>query len=149
MCERLTGNRSGRKKRKNVRAIKSVNCEASMRTVLKASPIISALLLFGGCQKPDPGPPNTARLIFGALQIRDSQERDAALATACRESAGEGAAPSVLMGIPRIEDSNLRDSVAEECAVILGDDGQTDAAIDVAKLISSESKRDELLAKLK
>ena len=89
------------------------------------------------------------REILGALQIRDGKERDAALATACRESADQGSAPAVLMGISRIDDSSLRDEVAEDCAVILGDGGQPEAAIDVAKLISSESRRDDLLAKLK
>lgn len=88
------------------------------------------------------------RKVLGALQIRDGRERDTALATACRESADQGSAPAVLMGIPHVEDSSLRDEVAEECAVSLEDGGQTEAAIDVAKLISSEPRRDQLLARL-
>ena len=119
-----------------------------MRSVLKFAPIIVVLVLSVGCQPADPGPPNMMPEILGALQIRDDKERDAALATACRESADQGSAPAVLMGIPRIENASLRDEVAEDCAVILGDGGQTEAAVDVAKLISSESKRNPLLAKL-
>jgi len=119
-----------------------------MRSVPKLAPMILVLLVCGGCQQEDPGPPNMMREILGALQIRNGKERDAALATACRESAGQGSAPAVLMGIPRIENSSLRDEVAEACAVILKDDGQTEAAIDIAELISSESRRDDLLEKL-
>jgi|SRR5579872_5308996 len=119
-----------------------------MRSVLKLAATILVLLVSCGCRKADPGPPNTMRQVLGALQIRDARERDTALAAACRESADQLSAPAVLMGIPRIEDSSLRDEVAEDCAVILGDAGQTEAAIEVAKLISSESKRDDLLARL-
>lgn len=86
--------------------------------------------------------------ILGALQIRDAKARDAALATACRESADQGSAPTVLLGIPKIEDVTLRDQVAEECAVTLDESGQTEAAVDAAKLISSEPRRNQLLAKL-
>ncbi len=106
------------------------------------------LLIFSGCQQADPGPPNMMHEILGALQIRDGKERDTALATACRESADQGVAPAVLMGIPHIEDWSLRDQVAEECAGALDETGQTDAAVDVAKLISSEPRRDQVLAKL-
>jgi hypothetical protein len=125
-----------------------VTDEETMRSLLIIAPVILVLSYAGGCQKADPGPPNMMPQILGALQIRDGNERDATLATACRESAGQGSAPAVLMGIPRIEDSSLRDEVAAECAGILADDGQTDAAIETAKLISSESKRSELLEKL-
>src|SRR3954467_6982158 len=104
-----------------------------MRSVLKLVPMIVVLLNCVGCQPADPGPPNMMREVLGALQIRDARERDVALAAACRESAGQGSAPAVLMGIPHIEDSNLRDEVAEECAVSLDDGGQSDAAIDAAK----------------
>ena len=129
--------------------MKFVDLEESMRSVLKFASLILILLWTGGCQPAtDPGPPNMMRQVLGALQIRDVQERDAALATACRESADQGDAPTVLMGLPRIEDSQLRDQVAADCAGILVDVGQIDAAIDVAKLITNELKRDELLAKL-
>jgi len=129
--------------------MKSVNRQKSSRSVLKFAPLIVALVLSSGCQPADPGPPNMMPEILGALQIRDVKERDTALATACRESADQGSAPAVLMGIPRIEDLGLRDEVAEECAVTLDDGGQTEAAASVAKLISSESKRAALLARLK
>ena len=119
-----------------------------MRSVLKLALMIVLLIASGGCQPADPGPPNMMPEILGALQIRDGNERDAALATACRESADQGSAPAVLMGIPRIENDSLRDEVAEECAVTLDDGGQTEAAASVAKLISSQSKRAALLAKL-
>ena len=118
-----------------------------MRSVLKLAPMMLTLVLSGGCQPADPGPPNMMPEILGALQIRDGNERDAALATACRESADQGSAPAVLMGIPRIENASLRDEVAEDCAVILDDGGQTEAAVNVARLISNESKRDTLLAR--
>ena len=127
-----------------------------MRSVMKFARIQLAFLicicagcLCGGCHEADPGPPNMMREVLGALQIRDGKERDAALATACRESADQGSAPAVLMGIPRIEEGELRDKVAEDCAVILQDSGQPEAATDVAKLITIEAKRNELLAKLK
>jgi hypothetical protein len=119
-----------------------------MRSLATVAGMIWLVLVCGGCQRTDPGPPNMMPHILGALQIRDGKERDAALANACRESASQGSVPAVLMGIPRIEDGSLRDEVAEECALVLGDGGQTEGAIDVAKLISSESRRDELLARL-
>ncbi|HEY3966758.1 MAG TPA: hypothetical protein VGM05_19505 [Planctomycetaceae bacterium] len=119
-----------------------------MRSELKFAVFVVVLFLCGGCEQKDPGPPNMMPQILGALQIRDARERDAALAAACRESADQGSAPAVLMGIQRIEDVDLRDEVAADCAISLGDSGQIEAAVEVAKLISSESKRDELLAKL-
>ncbi len=120
-----------------------------MNSVIKC--VLSFLGLFFciGCQKADPGPPNMMREVVGALQIRDAKERDTALATACRESADEGSAPAVLMGLPHIEDVNLRDDVAEECAGTLEEAGHNEAAVDVAKLISSEARRTKVLASLK
>ena len=118
-----------------------------MRSVLKLSLMIVLLVVLSGCQPADPGPPNMMPEILGALQIPDGKERDAALAKACREAADQGSAPAVLMGIPRIENASLRDEVAEECAITLDDGGQTEAAVDVAKLISTASKRDSLLTK--
>jgi hypothetical protein len=123
--------------------------EKSMRQILKLTSIFLLLFSAGGCQgEKEPGPPNMMPNILGALQIRDARERDAALATACRESADQGSGPAVLMGIPRIEDTSLRDETAEECAITLGDVGQTEAALEVAKLIGIQVKRDDVLAKL-
>src|SRR5258708_5523004 len=114
-----------------------------MRPILKLAYIFLLLFLAGGCQGgKEPGPPHMMPSILGALQIRDARERDAALATACRESADQGSGPAVLMGIPRIEDISLRDEVAEECAMTLGDVGQTEAAVEVAKLIGDQAIRD-------
>src|SRR5690242_14478568 len=104
MSSRWTCNLAARKK---VPAMKSVNPEESMRSVLKLAPMIVVLVLSGGCQPADPGPPNMMPEILGALTIPDGKERDAALATACRESADQGSAPAVLMGIPRIENASL------------------------------------------
>jgi hypothetical protein len=120
-----------------------------MHRLLKLTSVFLLLLLAGGCQQAkESGPPNMMPNILGALQIRDARERDAALATACREAADQGSGPAVLMGVPRIEDSGLRDEVAQECAITLGDVRQMEAAVEVAKLISDQPKRDELLAKL-
>jgi len=128
--------------------MKPFHPEESMRTLRKLAPVILMLALSGGCKPADPGPPNIMPEILGALKISDGRERDAALAKVCRDAADQGSAPAVLMGLPRIEDAGLRDKVAEDCAMILDAAGQTEAAVDVVKLISSESKRDALLAKL-
>ena len=121
-----------------------------MRTLLKITPLVLALLSASSCQRtPEPGPPNMIPTILGALQTPDASARDTALGAACREAADQGAGPAVLMGVPRIEDNQLRDEIAEECALTLGEAGQTDAAVDVAKQISNEVKRDELVARLK
>ena len=110
---------------------------------------VLALLAAGGCSKEkDFGPPNVMPNILGALRIPDARERDAALAAAGRESAEQGSGPAVLMAVPRIEDAGLRDSVAEECALALADAGQAEAAIEVARLITVQKKRDDLLTKL-
>jgi hypothetical protein len=120
-----------------------------MHSLLKVTFLFLLLAAVGGCREAsDAGPPNMLPSILGALQIRDASERDAALAAACREAAEQGSGPSVLMGIPRIEESGLHDAVAQECATTLGDLGQTDAAVEVARLISDQPKRDELLARL-
>jgi hypothetical protein len=118
-------------------------------SVLNFVPMLVVLVLSAGCRPTDPGPPNMMPEVLGALQIPDVKARDAALAAACRESADQGSAPAVLMGVPRIEDVNLRDDVAADCAVALDSAGQSEAAVNVANLISGESKRDALLAKLK
>jgi hypothetical protein len=123
--------------------------KSDVKSVLTFALLIAVLVMSAGCQPADPGPPNMMPEVLGALQIREGKARDAALATACRESADQGSAPAVLMGIPRIEDASLRDAVAEDCAITLDDAGQAEAAANVANLISSESKRDALLARLK
>jgi len=120
-----------------------------MHAFLKFAPVFLVLLSAGGCgHATESGPPNMMPNILGALQIGDARERDSALGTACREAADQGSGPAVLMGVPRIEDSRLRDEVAEECATKLTDMGQTEAAIEVARLISDQSKREQLLARL-
>jgi hypothetical protein len=120
-----------------------------MHSLVKITALFLLFAAAGGCrQGSDPGPPNMMPKILGALQIRDARERDAALAAACREAAEQGSGPAVLMGIPRIEESGLHDDIAQECAVTLGDLGQTEAAVEVARLISDQPRRDELLAKL-
>src|SRR5579863_5709304 len=123
------GSADNRSARKKCPPGKIVNPEESMRSVVKVVATILVLLICGGCQPADPGPPNMMHQILGALQIRDGKERDTALATACRESADQGSAPAVLMGIPKIEDVTLRDQVAEECADTLEESGETQAAI--------------------
>ncbi len=75
-----------------------------MSSVVKLVTLMFVLFTCGACHKADPGPPNMMPQILGALQIRDARERDAALATACRDSAEEGSVPAVLMGIPKIEE---------------------------------------------
>src|SRR5262245_16039526 len=113
-----------------------------MNSSLKLTCLLALFLATGGCRPAaESGPPNMMPSILGALQIPDAKERDAALKTACREAADEGSGPAVLMGVPRIEDSALRDQVAEECAIALGDAGQSEAAAEVARLISDEPKR--------
>ena len=120
-----------------------------MRTLVKSTAIFLLLFSAGGCHDAkEPGPPNMLPQLMGALQIRDARERDAALATACREAADQGSGPAVVMGVSRIEESALRDEVAENCALKLGDFGQTEAAVEVARQISDQPKRDEILATL-
>lgn len=120
-----------------------------MRPILTRAPLLLLFVVVVGCgPRTDPGPPNMMPNVLGALQIADVRERNAALATACRESAENGSGPAVLMGIPRIEDGDLRDALAEECARALSEGGQAEAALEVAKLISAQGRRDELLAEL-
>ena len=133
---------------KKILFVKSVDSEDSMWTIQKFILLAIVFAISMGCEKADPGPPNTMRAVLGALQIRDVEERDRALATACRESADHGAVPSVLMGLQRIESPALKDDVAEYCAIALNEHGESDGAEDVAKLISDESKRKKVLSKL-
>ena len=120
-----------------------------MTSILKFLPFSLLLFLAGGCgPSPESGPPNVMHHVLGALQMQDARERDTALASACREAAEQGSGPVVMMGVPRIDDAALREQVAEECALALGEAGETEAAADIAKLIASEKKRDEVLAKV-
>jgi hypothetical protein len=124
--------------------------EETMRSVLRLALLSLFVLAVSGCSgAPESGPPNMMPNILGALRIADPKERDAALATACREAAEEGSGLAVLMGLPKIEDISRRDESAEECATILQDAGQTEAAVEAAKLLSDEAKREALVAKLK
>jgi hypothetical protein len=120
-----------------------------MNSVLKLLPLSALLFLAGGCKPPpEPEAPNVLHHVVGALQMQDAKQRDTALADACREAAAQGAGPVVMMGVPRIDDGSLRDQVAEDCALALGEAGETDAAAEAARLISNEQKRNEVLAKL-
>jgi hypothetical protein len=92
--------------------------------------------------------PNTLHLVIGAARIANPKERDAALAEACRESANQGVSQAVLMGVPQINERTLRDAVAEECATTLDAAGQNEAAVEIAKLITDQTKREEMLATL-
>jgi hypothetical protein len=120
-----------------------------MTSILKLFPFFVLLFLAGGCNPPpESGPPNMMHHVLGALQMQDARERDTALASACREAAEQGSGPVVMMGVPRVHDATLREQVAEECALALGEAGEAEAAADVAKLIASEKKRHEVLAKV-
>ncbi len=110
----------------------------------------AALAVVGGCggtKKPADIPDATAR-VDAALQISGHNQKDEALAIACRDAAKAGAGEAVLKGLPQIVSHNLLDEVAEDCALKLRDSGQGAAANEVANLIVSHIKRDEVLKKL-
>lgn len=86
--------------------------------------------------------------VDAALLIVGHNQKDEALATACRETAKAGMPEAVLKGIPSIIGQNLRDQVAEDCALKLRDAGKMPEATQVATLITGSNKRDEVLKKL-
>lgn len=125
-----------------------------MRT-RSAIAILCALAVTFGCQ--DSKPPAAAKpanateamaRVDAALQIGGHNQKDEALAAACRSAAEAGAVEAVLKGLPAITAHNLRDEVAGDCALKLRDAGQANAATEVAKMISAHNKRDEVLKKL-
>lgn len=108
-------------------------------------PMVGGLLM--GCSDaPPPEQPNPLHQVIGASQIRNPKERDAALVEACRESAANSSTNALTMGIPQIGDVTLRDSIAIECATTLFDNGKTEDAATVAKLITDKTKRESLLS---
>ncbi|MCL6504695.1 MAG: hypothetical protein K6T86_18615 [Pirellulales bacterium] len=86
--------------------------------------------------------------IDAAMQIVSHNERDAALAAACRHAAKIGEDGAVMKGIPMIVSHILLDEVARDCALSLRDSGKSEAALAVAGLIKSHILRDEVLKKL-
>lgn len=86
--------------------------------------------------------------INAAMQIVSHNEKDAALAAACRDAAKIGEGDAVLKGLPMIVSHNLVDEVARDCSISLRDSGSHEAATAVAGLITSHNLRDEVLKKL-
>lgn len=126
-----------------------------MRT---ASPILLVFipaLVLSGCggnetkstRAPANGQEAIAR-IDAAMQIASHNEKDAALAVACRAAAKIGEGDAVMKGIPMIVSHNLVDEVARDCSISLRDSGRHEAATAVAGLINSHILRDEVLTKL-
>jgi hypothetical protein len=107
------------------------------------------LLVAAGCQKAVVSEPaDMSPHIFAALKVPGEEERDGALAQACRESAEESSWSAVLLGIPKIEDEKLRDEVAEECARTFQGNGYPEAALKVADLVSDSDRQQALRSEL-
>ena len=115
-----------------------------MGSLFRLIPFVVVLVVSGGCQRNEPVAPSMMHLVLGALQIPDKVERESELASACLQCAIVGDAESVLLGIPRIEDENLRDDVAKECVQMLVSSDKKEAARKVVELITDPAKRDEL-----
>jgi outer membrane murein-binding lipoprotein Lpp len=115
---------------------------------------ISAIILSGcgdnaakSTRVPTNGQEANAR-IDAAMQIVSHNEKDAALAAACRDAAKIGEGDAVMRGIPMIVSHNLVDEVARDCAISLRDSGKSEAAAAVAGMIKSHILRDEVLKNL-
>jgi hypothetical protein len=86
--------------------------------------------------------------VDAALAITSHIQKDEALAKACKDAAEMGAADAALKGLAAIVSHNLRDEVAESCALKLRDAGQPGPANIVAQTILSHIRRDAVLKKL-
>ncbi len=76
---------------------------------------MASLFLLVGCGRTEPEPVSMMHQVLGALQIPDKRDRNAALATACRDCAAAGDLESVLLGVPRITEKKLHDEVVHDC----------------------------------
>lgn len=119
-----------------------------MRTLSGLIPLIVALTVSSGCQQSEPVTPSMMHQVLSALQSPNQEDRDAALADACMESAMAGDTESILLGVSRIEDIKLHDQVAQDCFSLLVDINKIVDAKRVAALIKDPAKQKELSATL-
>jgi hypothetical protein len=86
--------------------------------------------------------------VDAALKIGSYNDKDEALAAVCREAAKIGESEAVKKGVANISSLNLRDEVAADCAISLQASGKTPEATEIAEVISSYNKKDEVLKSL-
>jgi len=115
-----------------------------MRTPFRLISLALACSLSIGCQKNEPESQSMMHQVLSAMQIPDQADRDSALASACRECALAGDVESVLLGIPRIEDEQLRDEVAHGCVEGLVSADKRESVKNVVELIIDPAIRDEV-----
>jgi hypothetical protein len=102
-------------------------------------------LLSIGCQKAEPEVQSLMHQVLGALQIPNKTERDSALAAACRECATAGDIESVLLGLPKISDTEQRDVAAEECFNAFVTADRKTGAEKICELITDPAVRSRLM----
>lgn len=97
-----------------------------------------------GCQNGEPEVQSKMHQVLSALQIPDKTDRDSALAAACRECAAAGDIESILLGLPKVSDTQQRDDIAEECFRSFAASGRKDDAKKLIELIGDSAKRSNL-----
>ena len=105
-------------------------------------------MVLQGCDKKPANNAEAMVRVNAAIQITNFNERDDALATACRSAAKAGAVEAVQRGLANISNFNVRDDVASDSAIALRNCGQTAGATEVAKSITNMNQRDKTLKNL-
>jgi serine/threonine protein kinase len=97
--------------------------------------------------KKDPREEGLAIRLEAALQITDPFDKDEALGKVTSDAAAAGFGDLVKKGVAAVGRLNV-DDVAADCALKLADAGQKKAAFEVAQMLKSLLKRDEIMKKL-
>lgn len=105
-----------------------------MRHMVKIASSVAVPLLLFGCGRNEPEPVSMMHQVLGALQIPGKTDRDAALASACRDSAAAGDLESVVLGLPKIADKKLHDEVVRDCVQKFVDAGRDGDAKRISEL---------------
>ena len=86
--------------------------------------------------------------LTAALAINDVNQRDAALKSVAQDAAEAAQGEIVTRAVYEINYSVTVDEVAYACALKLLERGQAQAAADVAKLMRTTSKQNEVLSRI-
>ena len=115
--------------------------------------IFCLLLVAGGCQsqslsEADAPRSEMAGRLDAALEIKDETARLNALIRVAEDSAEAGDGDVVLQAIAEIREGTARDNVSETCSEYLARSGNTSDATNVAKQISDETRRLNVLNRI-
>ena len=138
--------RVARRARNSLRPLSEVSV-LGLDLALKSSIALLILIASTGCGKDDSGTPLSTRLA-AALEISEASRKDLNLKSIALDAVTEGNVDICRKCVEAISDSATGDDTAADCLRAFMKAKNIEAAIEMAKLIKNEDRRDNWLSDL-